>query len=534
MKDPSRTKQSLIEEMTTLRKRVADMERVESGSKRAEEALRESEGRYKRLLDSVTDYIYTVQVEDGCPVATVHGPGCAAVTGYSPEDYQADPYLWHHMIYTQDRDIVTAHAARVIVGEKAIALEHRIVHRDGSVLWVRNTPVPHYDEGRRLVAYDGLISNITERKRAEEALREKTALLSGLLASIPDIVFFKDKEGVYLGCNPEFARFVGQDTPSIVGSTDYDLFSKEIADFFREQDRIMMDQGEPRHNEEWIEYPDGARVRIDTLKATLRDVDGQVIGMLGVSRDITERKRLETTKDDFVSMVSHELRTPIAVIKETIALVLEEVAGPVGGEQRELMSAAKRNVDRLARLINDVLDLQKLQAGQVEFRPAAEDVAEIVGEVHAFMLPVAREKGLALEKAAADLPRVVLDRDKILQVLTNLVSNAIKFTDRGSVVISASRGDDGGVLFSVADTGIGIRAEDISKLFKAFSQVSACARWEKGSTGLGLVISKEIVTAHGGRIWAESEPGKGSTFRVLLPAEVDVATYGQAMRNAAF
>jgi signal transduction histidine kinase len=241
--------------------------------------------------------------------------------------------------------------------------------------------------------------------------------------------------------------------------------------------------------------------------------------MLGVSRDITERKRLETTKDDFVSMVSHELRSPITVIKETIALVLEEAAGPVGSEQRELMSAAKRNVDRLARLVNDVLDLQKLQAGQVEFRPAAEDVAEIVGDVHAFMLPVAREKGLALEKAAADLPRVVLDRDKIVQVLTNLVSNAIKFTDRGSVVISASRGDDGGVLLSVADTGIGIRAEDISKLFKAFSQVSASARWEKGSTGLGLVISKEIVTAHGGRIWAESEPGKGSTFSVRLPAK---------------
>jgi len=168
MNDQSRTKQSLIEELDSLRKRVAELERAEEDRKRMEEALRESEGRYKRLLDSVTDYIYTVQVKDGRPVATLHGPGCAAVTGYTSEDYQANSYLWHSMIYTEDRDIVTEHAAKVIAGEAAIALEHRIVHRDGSVRWVQNTHVPHYDEHRRLVAYDGLISNITERKRLEE------------------------------------------------------------------------------------------------------------------------------------------------------------------------------------------------------------------------------------------------------------------------------------------------------------------------------------------------------------------------------
>ena len=137
------------------------------------------------------------------------------------------------------------------------------------------------------------IEDITERKRAEDALREKTELLSGLLASIPDIVFFKDKNGVYLGCNPEFVRFVGKDISSIVGSTDYALFSKDIADSFREHDRIMMEQGKLRHNEEWIAYPDGTRILIETLKAPLRNDDGQIIGLLGVSRDITEQRHVE-------------------------------------------------------------------------------------------------------------------------------------------------------------------------------------------------------------------------------------------------
>jgi two-component system cell cycle sensor histidine kinase/response regulator CckA len=122
-------------------------------------------------------------------------------------------------------------------------------------------------------------------------LREKTSILSGLLTSIPDMVFFKTKEGVYLGCNPEFARFANRAIPDIVGSTDYDLFDKEIADFFRTQDRIMMEHNMPRHNEEWVQYPDGARVLLDTAKAPLMDADGRVLGLLGVGRDITDLKR---------------------------------------------------------------------------------------------------------------------------------------------------------------------------------------------------------------------------------------------------
>ncbi len=139
--------------------------------KRAEEALRESERRYKQLLGSVTDYIYTVQVENGRAVSTVHGPGCAAVTGYTPEDYAADPYLWLRMVHEPDRPAVTEQAARLLSGEAVELLEHRLIHRDGSLRWVRHTTVPRYDEHRTLIAYDGLIEDITERKQVEEVQR---------------------------------------------------------------------------------------------------------------------------------------------------------------------------------------------------------------------------------------------------------------------------------------------------------------------------------------------------------------------------
>jgi len=172
--------------------------------------------------------------------------------------------------------------------------ETRMRHKDGHWVWVLGRgKVSQRDADGRPLRMTGTHLDVTERKQAEEALRASTALLSGLLTSIPDIVFFKDEQGVYLGCNPEFARYVGRDAAGIVGATDHELFGKEIADSFREQDRIMMAGGEPRHNEEWIQYPDGARILIDTLKAPLKDVGGQVIGVLGVSRDVTARKRAE-------------------------------------------------------------------------------------------------------------------------------------------------------------------------------------------------------------------------------------------------
>jgi PAS domain S-box-containing protein len=145
---------------------------------RVEPAVQESERRYKRLLASVTDYVFTVVVEEGRAVATAHGPGCEAVTGYTSREYAADPFLWYRMIHNDDRMAVTAHNEGILKGETPPPLEHRIIHRNGETRWIRNTPVPHRNELGRLIAYDGLVSDITERKRAEEQLERANAELS--------------------------------------------------------------------------------------------------------------------------------------------------------------------------------------------------------------------------------------------------------------------------------------------------------------------------------------------------------------------
>jgi len=240
--------------------------------------------------------------------------------------------------------------------------------------------------------------------------------------------------------------------------------------------------------------------------------------------DITEHKKAEekikeiaNMKSEFISNVSHELRTPMTAMKEGIDLVLDGLAGDINEEQKELLGIAKKNVDRLTRLINDVLDFQKLESGKMKFNLEANDVNQIVNDVYKIMVFPAKNVDLDfLLELDQNLPKVKFDSDKITQVLTNLVNNAMKFTEKGNITIKTSKTKDA-VQVSVSDTGYGIKKEDLPKVFDGFEQLSSGGQRKTGGTGLGLTISKEIVEQHGGKIWVESELGKGSKFMFTLP-----------------
>jgi two-component system cell cycle sensor histidine kinase/response regulator CckA len=177
MKAEDKAKEQLIDELLGLRQRIAELETSEEDRKRAEEALRKSEERYRRITAAVTDYIFTVHTKNGHPVETVHGPACIAVTGYTPEEYASDPYLWFCMVHEEDRSAVQGQATRVLLGQDTQPIEHRIWRKDGVLRWVRSTLVPHYDIQGKLISYDGLISDITERRQAEEEKEKLEAQL---------------------------------------------------------------------------------------------------------------------------------------------------------------------------------------------------------------------------------------------------------------------------------------------------------------------------------------------------------------------
>ena len=237
-----------------------------------------------------------------------------------------------------------------------------------------------------------------------------------------------------------------------------------------------------------------------------------------------ERKKVEhklkealAAKADLVNMVSHDLRIPLTAIKEGIDIVASGEAGAVNEEQKEFLSLAKRNVERLTRLITDFLDFEKIDADKQQFNIAENDINELAEDVYKMMGPVAKQKGVDLRiELEEGLPKTEFDYDGITRVVTNLVSNALKFTTEGSIVIR-TRKDENGIEVAVADTGCGISKNDLDKLFKKYGQIKSTKVKDIEGTGLGLAISKLIVEQHKGKIRAESKLGKGTTFYFYLP-----------------
>lgn len=238
---------------------------------------------------------------------------------------------------------------------------------------------------------------------------------------------------------------------------------------------------------------------------------------LAIIRDITERKQLIEQRENLMDIVAHELRTPLGAIKEGINLVLEECVGKIAAKQKELLSIAKTNVDRLAKLVGQALDIQKLSAGRVEFDMKENDINEVIREVHRTMLSLVSKKKISFKLELADmLPQAEFDREKIIEVLINLINNAFKFTEEGQITITSGL-ENNFIRVSIKDTGIGIKAADLPKLFQRFTQLKRTP----GSSGLGLYICKEIIEVHKGKIWVESEENKGTSFYFTLPVKKD-------------
>ena len=261
-----------------------------------------------------------------------------------------------------------------------------------------------------------------------------------------------------------------------------------------------------------------------------------IIAATLAARRQAERRILELmqVKSEFTAMVSHELRTPLTCIKEGIDIVADGSSGPLNPRQREHLETAQRNVDRLARLVNAVLDYQSLESRRGVLQVQGCDLNRLVAQAaEAFALPAARRHVQLVRRLAPGLPAVPCDPDMIMQVLSNLLGNALKFSDEQKQVVLRTELTGEGVRVSVQDEGPGIPAEHLTKLFQGFSRIPQPGRRKTEGTGLGLAIAWHIVELHGGRLGVESLPGAGSTFDFTLPLVADVTAASAAPRPPA-
>jgi PAS domain S-box-containing protein len=376
-------------------------------------------------------------------------------------------------------------------------------------------------------AWLALLRDITDRKQAKIKLQEQKDRAQKYLDVAGVMLLVIDQDGKVSLINKKGCEILGYQEHEIIGKNWFDNF---IPERIREQIKTVEKRiraGETKELE-YYENPiltkSGRERLIAWHNTILCDEDRKTIRSLCSGEDITERRETEKNlkktmkiKSEFTSMVSHELRTPLTAIKEGIALVVDGLAGEVNEEQKELLGISKKNVDRLARLINDILDFQKLDSGMMKFNIESGDVNEVAKGAYEIMAAAVKKAGLHFTLELDDsLPQCNFDDDKITQVLTNLVANAMKFTKKGDITIKTGRSSDS-IRVSVSDTGCGVRKKDISKIFNKFEQLGSAGDRKTGGTGLGLAICREIIEQHNGTIWIESTFGKGSMVVFTLP-----------------
>lgn len=279
-------------------------------------------------------------------------------------------------------------------------------------------------------------------------------------------------------------------------------------------------RGETVSNQELeIHHPDGRVFPILASGAPLRNQQGQVAGAVVAFQDISRLRELDRMKDEFVSIVSHELRTPLTSIRGALQLVIGEPGSVPDQEHRALLHIALNNCERLVRIVNDILDVSKIESGSLVLNRKPVSVAELIRQSLDVVRGPARAAGVRLDaNVSATVPPVMVDPDRIVQALVNLLSNAVKFAPADSTVTVAVTGTEHQVMVVVSDQGEGIAPENLNRLFRKFQQVDSSSSRRKGGTGLGLVITKVIVEQHGGRVFVDSELNKGTRFSFTLPA----------------
>ena len=317
-------------------------------SKRAEKALSKSERRYRRITESITDYIFTVRVANGRPAETYHGPNCVAVTGYTTEEFSSDPFLWIRMVPEEDRDLVRAQASELLAGLEPRSIEHRIIRKDGQIRWVSNSLVPNYDAEGNLLSYDGLIRDVTNRKIAEMTLRESEERYRHLVETMNEGLGMADRDYVFTYVNEKLAEMLGYSREEMIGRHLVEFVHGEYQDFMRDQMAKRRTGDTKSYEIDW-RAKDGRRVYTLVSPRAYYDSEGQLIGSLGVLTDITDRKRAEEALQRAHAELEHRVQERTAELLSANEQLKREIE-----DRKRVEEELRKSETRYRHLINSI------------------------------------------------------------------------------------------------------------------------------------------------------------------------------------
>jgi PAS domain S-box-containing protein len=494
--------------------------------KHAEERLDEERRNLRTLMDSLPESIYFKDREGRY---VVDNATHRAILGAETEE-QVRGHTIHDFF---PPDVAAAHHASDVEvlqrGEPVVAQPETHRLSDGSVRVHEFTKVPLCDAGGGVTGIVCIGRDVTEKRAAEHERAKERNLLRTLMDHLPDFIFVKDRSGRFLVANQATLQSLGATSQEEVrGKTDRDFLPADRAAAFMADDQRVMSEGKTvRDIEELHISASGQAMWLLTTKVPLRTPDGEVFGLVGICHDITVRRTMEAelrrardvaeaasrAKSEFLARMSHEIRTPMNGILGMTRLTL---GTDLGAEQRECLGMVLASAESLMTIIDDILDFSKIEAGKLHLEAAPFRLRDSLADAIRSLALRAEQKGLELVcRVASDVPDALIgDVGRLRQVIINLVGNSIKFTEAGEIVVSVSRvpGADCSLRFDVKDTGMGIPADRRDAIFEPFEQVDGSITRKFGGTGLGLAISSQLVSLMGGRMWVESEVGRGSLF----------------------
>jgi two-component system CheB/CheR fusion protein len=439
----------------------------------------------------------------------------AALFGRSDGTFFSNFQEWTQALHPEDTSTVERELQESIKQRKPLDIEFRIVWPDGSVHWILSKAYPYYDWAGEAEKMVGVNINVTERRRAIEALAESEKRFHNMSDNAPVMIWMADESQHCTFLNKTWLSFTGKKLEEECGAGWYKGIHPEDLDRFLQ----VYDNAYANKEEFKIDYrirrADGQYRWVMNYGVPRRTTEGTFIGYIGTCIDINDRIDLERQKDDFMGIASHELKTPVTSIKAYAQILQEKFRKANDTASASMLGRLDMQIDKLTNLINTLLDVARIQSGQMDYDQEFFDINTFIQEIKEDIQEAYPEHQIIITLNAKG--EVFADRARIGQVLNNLISNAVKYSPDSNKIVIETELTKGEFIFSVRDYGLGVPIDQQDKIFQRFYRVSESSGNRVAGLGLGLFISSQIVKQQGGKIWLESQPGKGSQFSFSLP-----------------
>ena len=482
------------------------------------------EPSFRHFAESLSDLVWSAR-PDGYP--DFYNRRFLDYLGLTPDEMGG--WTWAEMLHPDDADGARRAWERAASTGGEYEVEFRIRRHDGVYRWHRSHGSPMRDDEDRITRWFGTCTDIDDRRRADETLRASEERFARFMQHLPGLAWIKDSQGRYVYANDDAVRAFGVPREVLYGRTDEEVFPPETAAAFRYHDRRALEAGAGIRVIETLEHPDGTVHHSLVSKFPIPSPEGENVLVGGMAIDITDRLEMEEAlkeadrrKDEFLATLAHELRNPLAPLRNGLQIM--RLAGDDRGAVDEARTLMERQVTHMVRLIDDLMDVSRITRGKLELRKERVELAAVVQAAVDTSRPLIHSTGHELSVTLPTRP-ILLDADptRLSQVFSNLLNNAAKYTEPGGDIALVAERRGAEVVVTVRDSGVGIPAHMLPRVFDMFTQVDRSLEKSHGGLGIGLALVKRLVEMHGGSAEARSEGhGMGSEFSVRLPVVLSV------------